>query len=85
MLTIGADGLTGDAIIGAGAEWQSWDGSAWIPTNQIVRGFDDDAGQNIEVTPGATTTIPVVEIPVPSSFPIDRDPNCLPGGLPNHR
>lgn len=54
---------------GAGATWQCWDGIAWVDTYQIVRGF---VGQptTLELTPGATITIPAIGLPVPNSYRI---------------
>ena len=69
-LSVLAEGAPADSGTGAGAEWQCWSGSAWVSTHQIVRGFDSVDPQAIEVEPGATTTIPAIEFPLPNSFPI---------------
>ena len=54
---------------GAGATWQCWDGIAWVDTHQIVRGFVSQP-TTLELTPGATITIPAIGLPVPNSYPI---------------
>lgn len=63
--------LPSGSSVGAGAVWQCWDGSSWVDTHQIVKGFDDGQdAQAIAVRPGATTTIPAIDLPIPSSYPI---------------
>ena len=69
-----------DAMTGAGAAWQCWDGVAWIDTHQLVK---DDFGPNhqpaaLEVEPGATTTIPAVGLPVAGSHTVVI-PDVAPG------
>ena len=58
---------------GAGATWQCWDGTAWVATHQILRdgyGGGGDRPVTLELTPGATTTIPAIGLNVPNSYPI---------------
>jgi hypothetical protein len=70
-LSIEQGDLLPGSSVGAGAVWQCWDGSNWIDTFQIVKAFDDGQdAQAIAVQPGATTTIPAVDLPIPSSYPI---------------
>jgi hypothetical protein len=69
-----------DAITGAGAAWQCWDGVAWIDTHQLVK---DEFGPNhrpaaLEAEPGATTTIPGIGLPVTNSHTIVI-PDVAPG------
>lgn len=70
ILSIEQDGLPSDAYTGVGAVWQCWNGSAWVDTHQIVKGFDGRSGQAIEVEPGAVTSIPSLDLPIPGSYPI---------------
>jgi hypothetical protein len=70
LLTVLDDGLPTGSGTGAGAEWQCWDGTAWVATHQLVRGFDSVEARAIEVGPGMTTSIPAVEFPLTNSFPI---------------
>lgn len=70
MLSIERDGLAEDSVTGAGAAWKCWDGSTWVDTHQIVKGFDGRSGETIELGPGMTTTIPAVGLSIPSSYPI---------------
>lgn len=70
-LSIEQGSLPSGSSAGAGAVWQCWDGSSWVDTHQIVKGFDDGQdAQAIAVEPGATTTIPAIDLPIPSSYPI---------------
>lgn len=69
-LSIAADGLPAGSTIWASAAWQCWDGSGWIDTHQVARGFGARDPVTIEVQPGATTTIPPVGLPIPNSYPI---------------
>ncbi|HEX5631137.1 MAG TPA: hypothetical protein VFY15_05710, partial [Acidimicrobiia bacterium] len=58
-----------------------WDGAAWVATYQILRdGYGSGGGDPValEVTPGATTTIPAIGLNVPNSYPI-RIPTVAPG------
>ncbi|MGH8945921.1 MAG: hypothetical protein ACRDVL_07220 [Acidimicrobiia bacterium] len=70
-LSIEQGALPPDSSVGAGAVWQCWDGSGWVDTHQIVKAFNDGQdAQAIAVKPGATTTIPAIALPIPSSYPI---------------
>lgn len=58
---------------GAGAEWQCWDGTTWVATHQILRdgyGGGETRPVTLEVTPGATSTVPAIGLNVPNSYPI---------------
>ena len=68
-------------MVGAGATWQCWDGTAWVATYQILRdgyGSGEADPVTLEVIPGATTTIPAIGLNVPNSYPI-RIPTVPPG------
>lgn len=55
-----------DPVVGAAAVWQCWDGDTWVDTHQLLRDFGTGGPATIELTPGATTTIPAIELPVPN-------------------
>jgi len=78
MLSIAADGLPADTNVGAGAAWQCWNGSEWIQTHHIARGWGDGGAQTIELAPAVTITVPSIGLPVPSSYPIVI-PDVAPG------
>lgn len=64
-----AEGLPADVVGGAGAAWQCWDGSRWVDTHQIVRGFAGEP-RTLAVAPGQTTTIPAIGLRLPNSYQI---------------
>lgn len=69
-LTVEIGGGVGESdIVGAGVEWQCWDGSGWRVTHQVVRGFSGDPVTEA-VDPGTATTVPAVGLPVPARHPI---------------
>lgn len=69
-LSIGVGSLPTDAIVGAGVEWQCWNGSEWVPTHQIIRGFGGYEPITNEAPPGGTTAVPAIGLAVPNSFAI---------------
>lgn len=77
-LSIDLGGLPADAIVGAGVEWQCWDGSEWVPTHQIVRAFGQLEPVTNEVAPGATTAVVAIGLSVPNSYDVII-PDVAPG------
>jgi hypothetical protein len=77
-LSIELDGLPADTIVGAGVEWQCWDGSDWAPTHQIIRAFGEFEPVTNEVAPGATTAVVAIGLSVPNSYEIII-PDVAPG------
>ena len=65
-LSVSGDGLAADAVTGAGAFWQCWNGSQWVDTHHMVKG-ESATYRTRAVTPGATVTIPAVGYLLPSS------------------
>lgn len=61
VLSLSAEGLGLEALVGAGLEWQCWDGTGWVPTHQVVR-----ESVTLEVVPGETTTVHAVGYTVPT-------------------
>lgn len=58
---------------GAAAAWQCWDGTTWVATHQMLRdgyGGGGDRPVTLEVTAGATTTVPAIGLNVPNSYSI---------------
>jgi hypothetical protein len=68
-ISVSLGGPSSYYVGGAGAAWQCWDGSGWVTTHQIVRGFSGNP-ITLEVAPGATTTIPAIGLRIPNSYPI---------------
>lgn len=52
---------------GLGADWECWDGSEWVQTHRIVRGFDFGQPATIDLGSDSTIAIPDVGVQVPSS------------------
>jgi hypothetical protein len=77
-LSIAQGDLPAHSIVGAGAIWQCWKGTAWVDTHQIVRAFSRGYGDAIELEPGVAPTIPAVGLEVPSTYPI-MIPDVVPG------
>lgn len=93
-LSIGLRSLPTDAIVGAGVEWQCWNGSEWVPTHQIIRGFGGYEPITNEAPPGGTTAVPAIGLAVPNSYEITipdvgpgtyriADTALVPGNAPN--
>lgn len=63
------DPVDGEAtIVGAGLEWQCWDGEECVATHQLFRApYYRGGAAAIAVEPGATTAAPAVGVPLPSS------------------
>lgn len=60
----------GSGTVGAGLEWQCWNGGGWVPTHQVVRDFGSGDAVTMSVQPGVTTTLAGVGIDLPNSSPI---------------
>ncbi len=52
-------------VTGYGSTWQCWNGSEWVGTHLLVHSGETLAGQ-----PGATTTVPAIELLIPKSFSV---------------
>jgi hypothetical protein len=70
ILSVAPAAFSGDGMVGAGAQWQCWNGTDWVDTYQIVRGFGGYGAVTLQVQPGATTTVPAIGLPIPNSYPI---------------
>jgi hypothetical protein len=58
------------SIVGAATWWQCWNGSEWVDTHLVERGWYDGKGKTIELGPDVTWGIPDIGLQIPSSFPI---------------
>lgn len=50
---------------GYGSTWQCWNGSEWVDTHLLIHNGETLAGE-----PGATTTVPAIELLIPESFSV---------------
>jgi hypothetical protein len=78
VLAVELGDLPNDALVGAGVEWQCWDGSGWVPTHQVVRGFDGNEPVTNEAPPGATTEVVAIGLSIPNAYDIVV-PDVAPG------
>ena len=69
-LTISGSGLPEDALSGVDAGWQCWDGSQWVTTHVVYRGFGDQAGQTIPVNSEFQIRVPSIGLEVGEGYPI---------------
>ncbi|HJS72377.1 MAG TPA: hypothetical protein VJ858_06575 [Acidimicrobiia bacterium] len=69
-LTIAESGLTEDALSGVDAGWQCWDGSEWVTTHVVYRGFGNHAGQTIPVNSEFQIRVPSIGLEVGEGYPI---------------
>jgi hypothetical protein len=69
-LTVSRGDLPRDAVIGVEAEWQCWDGSTWVTTHIVYRGFGDNAGQTIPVNSEFQIMVPSIGLALDESYPI---------------
>lgn len=61
LVVVGA-GFPGEATIGVDARWQCWDGSDWVTTHIVYRGFGDDQGETIPVNPDFQIQVPDIAL-----------------------
>lgn len=61
LVVVGA-GLSDEATIGVDARWQCWDGSDWVTTHIVYRGFGDDQGETIPVNPDFQIQVPDIAL-----------------------
>lgn len=69
-LTISEAGLPQDALSGVDAGWQCWDGSEWVTTHVVYRGFGEQAGQTIPVNSEFQIRVPSIGLEVGEGYPI---------------
>ena len=51
-----------EATISVDARWQCWDGSDWVTTHIVYRGFGDDQGETIPVNPNFQIQVPDIAL-----------------------
>jgi hypothetical protein len=69
-LTVSPGDLPSDAVVGVDAEWQCWDGSTWVTTHIVYRGFGDNAGQTIPVNSNFQIQVPSIGLALDQGYPI---------------
>ncbi|HEX6299876.1 MAG TPA: hypothetical protein VF148_05400 [Acidimicrobiia bacterium] len=69
-LTVLKADLSDDAVVGVDAEWQCWDGSRWVTTHFVYRGFGDNPGQTIPVNAEFRIRVPSIGLALDEGYPI---------------
>jgi len=59
-----------EAVIGVDAEWQCWDGSRWVTTHIVYRGFGDNAGQTIPLNAEFQIRVPSIGLALDEGYPM---------------
>lgn len=70
QLTLDQADLPENSVVGVDAEWQCWDGSAWVTTHIVYRGFGDNAGQTIPVNAEFQIRVPSIGLALDEGYPI---------------
>lgn len=61
-LVVSGAGFSREATIGVDARWQCWDGSDWVTTHIVYRGFGDQPGETIPVNPDFQIQVPDIAL-----------------------
>lgn len=61
LVVVGA-GFSDEATISVDALWQCWDGSDWVTTHIVYRGFGDNQGETIPVNPDFQIQVPDIAL-----------------------
>lgn len=69
-LVVTSTGLPAGALAGIDAAWQCWDGSRWVTTHIVYRGFGDNAGQTIPVNADFQIRVPSIGLELDQGYPI---------------
>lgn len=69
-LTVSSQGLPDDARGGVDARWQCWNGSQWVTTHAVYRGFGDNPGQTIPLNAEFQIRVPSIGLDLDEGFPI---------------
>lgn len=69
-LTVSSQGLPDDARGGVDARWQCWNGSQWVTTHAVYRGFGDNPGQTIPLNSEFQIRVPSIGLDLDQGFPI---------------
>lgn len=77
-LAVSSAGLPDDSSVGIDAGWQCWDGSAWVTTHVMYRGFGDHAGQTIPVNSDFQIRVPSIGLALDQPYPVVI-PDVAPG------
>lgn len=69
-LAVSSHGLPDDSLAGIDAAWQCWDGSQWVTTHVVYRGFGDNVGQTIPVNADFQIRVPSIGLDLDAGYPI---------------
>jgi len=69
-LAVASTGLPDDALAGIDAAWQCWDGSRWVTTHVVYRGFGDNVGQTIPINADFQIRVPSIGLALDDGYPI---------------
>lgn len=69
-LSVSSAGLPEDTVAGIDARWQCWDGSEWMTTHLVYRGFGDNPGQTIALNTDFQISVPSIGLALDQGFPI---------------
>jgi hypothetical protein len=69
-LVVTSAGLPDDALAGIDAAWQCWDGSRWVTTHIVYRGFGANAGQTIPVNADFQIRVPSIGLELDRGYPM---------------
>ncbi|HUG07691.1 MAG TPA: hypothetical protein VMP13_02140 [Acidimicrobiia bacterium] len=69
-LVVTPAGLPDSALAGVDAAWQCWDGTRWVTTHIVYRGFGDNAGQTIPVNANFQIRVPSIGLELDQGYPI---------------
>ena len=70
QLVVTGAGFPPEATIGVDARWQCWDGSDWVTTHIVYRGFGDDQGETIPVNPDFQIQVPDIALWLDNEYAI---------------
>lgn len=69
-LTVSSQGLPDDALGGVDARWQCWNGSQWVTTHAVYRGFGNNPGQTLPLNSEFQIRVPSIGLDLDQGFPI---------------
>jgi hypothetical protein len=69
-LSVSDEGLLSRSIVGAATWWQCWNGTHWVDTHLVGRGWYDGTGHTVELGTTDTWGVPDIGLQIPNAFPI---------------
>lgn len=70
LLVVASEGLPEGALAGVDAGWQCWDGTQWMTTHIVYRGFGSNPGQTIPVNQEFQIRVPSIGLDLDQGYPI---------------